>query len=211
MNLDSINIQYSELAETTCCQSTESALIHANVKRGEIGAVLGCGRGTDVIRMAEKVGSEGFVYGIDCTEDMISKAQNNAKKLGIDNARFIQSELEKLPLESQSVQVIISNCTINQSENKQKVWNEIYRVLKKGGRFIVSDIYSLQPVAKEYSSKPQMVAECWAGAVTKEEYFRIIDNAGFSDVQIIEESKPYKKGNIFVSSFTITSTKTCCC
>ena len=211
MNLDSINIRYSELAETTCCLSCGSALEYANVKRGEIGVDLGSGRGTDVIRMAEKVGTEGFVYGIDSAEGMISKAQNNAKKLGIDNVRFILSELEKLPLESHSVHVIISNCTINHSENKQKAWNEIYRVLKKGGRFIVSDIYSLQPVATEYSSNPQMVAECWAGAVTKEEYFRILDNAGFSDVQIIEESKPNEKGNIIVSSFTITSLKICCC
>lgn len=211
MNYDSINIRYSELAETTCCLSCGAAINHAFAQMGEVCVDLGSGRGTDVIRLAEKVGDFGFVYGIDIAEGMISKAQKNAKKLGIENVRFIRSELESLPLESRTVNLVISNCTLNHAENKQKVWNEVYRILKKGGRFVVSDIYSLQPVPKEFRNNPQMVAECWAGAVTKEEYFRILDNAGFTNITILEESQPYDKGEIVVSSFTISGSKTCCC
>jgi arsenite methyltransferase len=211
MNIDPINIRYSELAETACCLSCGGAINHANAQRGEICVDLGSGRGTDVIRLADTVGDNGFVYGIDIAEGMIAKAQQNAKKLGITNVQFIHTELEMLPIESQTIDVVISNCTLNHAENKQKVWNEIYRILKKGGRFTISDIYASQPVPEEYRSNPQMVAECWAGAVTKEEYFRILDNAGFSSVAILEESQPYQKGKIIVSSFTIAGKKDLCC
>jgi len=211
MNIDPIKIRYSELAETSCCLSCGGAINHANAKSGEICVDLGSGRGTDVIRLADTVGDHGFVYGIDIAEGMISKAQQHAKKLGITNVQYIQTELETLPIESQTVNLVISNCTLNHAENKQKVWNEIYRILKKGGRFTISDIYALQPVPKEYRTNPQMIAECWAGAVTKNEYLRIIDNAGFSSVDILEESKPYEKGKIIVSSFTIAGKKDFCC
>jgi len=211
MNLDPINIRYSELAETSCCLSCGGAINHANAQRGEVCVDLGSGRGTDVIRLAEKVGDEGFVYGIDIAEGMITKAQKNAEKLGITNVRFIRAALESLPIDSQSVNLIISNCTLNHAENKQAVWNEIYRILKKGGRFAISDIYALQPVPVEYKNNPAMVAECWAGSVTKDEYFRILDNAGFSSVEILEESEPYEKGKIVVASFTIAAQKNCCC
>jgi ubiquinone/menaquinone biosynthesis C-methylase UbiE len=211
MNLDPINIRYSELAETTCCLSCGGAINHAKAQRGEVCVDLGSGRGTDVIRLAEIVGDEGFVYGIDIAEGMITKAQKNAEKLGITNVRFIRAALESLPIDSQSVNLIISNCTLNHAENKQAVWNEIYRILKKGGRFAISDIYALQPVPEEYKNNPAMVAECWAGSVTKDEYFRILDNAGFSSVEILEESEPYEKGKIVVASFTIAAQKNCCC
>jgi ubiquinone/menaquinone biosynthesis C-methylase UbiE len=104
--------------------------------------------------------------------------------------------------------LVISNCTINHSAEKQAVWNEIYRVLKIGGRFVVSDIYALNEIAAEYKNDPVAVAECWAGAETKDTYLQILKKAGFSHVRILEESAPYEKGKTTVSSFTISAHKT---
>ena len=210
MNFDSINFRYTDLAEKTCCLSCGGAIEFAKPMKGETCVDLGSGRGTDVLRMAEAVGETGYVYGIDIADGMLSKAQKNAEKLGIGNVKFIKSELEQLPLESKTVNLIISNCTLNHVVNKQNVWNEIYRILKIGGRFVVSDIYSLSPVPEEFRNNPEMVAECWAGAVTKDEYIRILDNAGFTNIDILEESQPYEKGKIVVASFTISSRKSCC-
>jgi hypothetical protein len=93
------------------------------------------------------------------------------------------------------------------------VWNEIYRLLKNGGRFVISDIFSSAPVPEEYAHDPAAVAECWAGSITKDEYVAIVKNTGFKNFRILEESQPYKKGKIQVSSFTITAVKdefSCC-
>ncbi len=103
--------------------------------------------------------------------------------------------------------LIISNCTINHASDKQGVWNEIFRILKKGGRFVISDIYSTRPVPIEYKNDPVSIAECWAGSVTRDEYIRQMENAGFSTIQILEESSPYDKGKIQVASWTITGKK----
>jgi ubiquinone/menaquinone biosynthesis C-methylase UbiE len=157
--------------------------------------------------MAEAVGPEGRVYGIDISEKMVAKARRNAAKLGVDNVEFDLCELESLPLSDESADLLISNCTLNHAGDKRKVWNEIYRVLKTGGRFVVSDIYSLEPVPAEYADDPQAVAECWAGAVTKNEYFDHLSRAGFSEVTVLEESEPYDKGKIRVASFTLQAYK----
>ena len=109
---------------------------------GEVCVDLGSGRGTDVIRLAEEVGAEGFVYGIDISDGMLTKAEATARKLGVSNVKFIKTDLQNLLLNDKSVDLVISNCTINHAPDKQRVWNEIARILKKGGRFVVSDIYS---------------------------------------------------------------------
>ncbi|MCU0456495.1 MAG: methyltransferase domain-containing protein [Bacteroidales bacterium] len=105
---------------------------------------------------------------------------------------------------------MISNCTINHSYDKVAVWNEIYRILKAGGRFVVSDIYSTEKVPDEFRNDPVAVAECWAGAVTREEYLLQLEKAGFEKIKIIEESEPYAKGKIKVSSWTVTGKKPGC-
>ena len=202
-----INKRYSELAESSCCLSCGGALNYAQASEGEVCVDLGSGRGTDVLRLAETVGNDGFVFGIDISEGMISKAVSTAEKLGVTNVRFMQSPLEKLNLKDSNADLVISNCTINHSADKQAVWNEIFRILKKGGRFVVSDIYSLIPVPEEFRTDPVAVSECWAGSVTREEYLDQLKNAGFSSVSIIEESTPYEKGKILVSSWTISGKK----
>lgn len=207
MEIKEINNRYSELADTECCLSCGGAINYAEPKLGEVCVDLGSGRGTDVLRMAESVGETGFVYGIDISDGMLEKARKNAEKFNIKNVEFIRCELEKLELPDNKVDLVISNCTLNHAENKQIVWNEIYRILKKGGRFVVSDIYATKPIAEEYRTDPVAIAECWAGAVTRNEYMQQLEKAGFATIEIIEESKPYAKGKAEVASFTIASKK----
>jgi arsenite methyltransferase len=207
MDFKEINKRYSDLADSSCCLSCGGAIKYANVEPGQTCIDLGSGRGTDAIRLAEKTGENGMVYGIDISEGMIRKSRETAKKLGIGNVNFISCCLEKLEIEDNAGDLIISNCTINHSADKQSVWNEVHRVLKPGGRFIVSDIYSLQTVPEQYRNDPVAVAECWAGATTREEYLDHLKNAGFSSVEVIEESAPYEKGQIMVASWTISGMK----
>ncbi len=207
MNIEAINKRYSSLSETSCCLSCGGAINHAEPQPGETCVDLGSGRGNDVIRLAEEVGENGYVYGIDISEGMIAKAVANLNKFEVANASVLQAELEKLPLENGSVDLVISNCTINHASDKQKVWNEIYRILKPGGRFVVSDIYAASPIADEYRNDPVAVAECWAGAVTRAEYLTMLETAGFGDIRIHEESEPYSKGQAEVASWTIEGKK----
>lgn len=207
MNTNEIAGRYTVLANDTCCLSCGGAADKSEAKAGEICIDLGSGRGTDVLRLAEEVGEKGFVYGIDVTEEMIRKATSTAAKMGVENVSFVQSDLEDIKLEDEIANLIISNCTLNHVSNKVKVWNEIYRLLKNGGRFVISDIYSSEPVPAEYANDPAAVAECWAGSITKAEYIAIIKAAGFKEFRILEESAPYPKGKIQVSSFTITAVK----
>lgn len=204
VRLTTINERYSGLAESACCLSCGGALSKAAVRKGEVCVDLGSGRGTDVLRMAELAGPEGFAYGIDVSDGMLEKARATAQRLGVTNAEFIKSELESLPLADGAADVVISNCTINHAADKARVWKEVHRVLKSGGRFVVSDIYATAPVPEEYRNDPQAVAECWAGAATREAYLADVAAAGFVDVRISEESAPYRKGAIEVASWTIT-------
>lgn len=207
MSILEINKRYSELAETSCCLSCGGAINYSEPCKGEICVDLGSGRGTDVFRMAEEVGESGFAYGIDISEGMIEKALRTKEKLGVSNVSFIRSELEKIDLPDSTANLVISNCTINHASDKKAVWKEIYRILKPGGRFVVSDIYSSEPVPEEYKNDPVAVAECWAGAVTKQEYFSTVIASGFTQLKINEESVPYAKGKIMVSSMTLQGTK----
>ena len=208
MITEAINVRYSQLSETSCCLSCGGAINYARPVKGEICVDLGSGRGNDVLRMAEAVGETGHSYGIDISEGMIAKANASIEKFEVKNATILKAELEKLPFENNSTDLVISNCTINHSADKQAVWNEIYRILKVGGRFVVSDIYATKEIPKEYSEDPVAVAECWAGADTKDQYLRMLKSAGFHAVHIYEESAPYAKGKAEVASLTISGIKT---
>lgn len=207
IRLKSINERYTSLSLSTCCLSCGGALNHADVRPGEVCVDLGSGRGNDVVRLADMAGGDGFAYGVDISEGMIEKAEGLIKKFNIKNAAIIKSELEDIRLGDAVADVVISNCTINHAADKDKVWRGIFRILKNGGRFIVSDIYSISPVPDEYRKDPQAVAECWAGSVTRGEYLESLEKAGFADIRIIEESAPYSKGMIDVASWTITGYK----
>lgn len=209
MNRTEIEIEkrYGGLAKSDCCLSCGGAIDYSGAAKGETCIDLGSGRGTDVMRLAETVGDNGFIYGIDISEAMLVKAKNTAERLGIVNVRFIKSHLEKINIEDGIADLIISNCTINHSSDKQAVWNEVFRLLKDGGRFVISDIYSIEPVPEEYRNDPVAISECWAGSVTRDEYLNQLDKAGFNSVRIMEESSPYEKGKIKVASWTIAGIK----
>lgn len=211
MDTKEIQVRYSQLSQDDdCCLSCGGAINYSKAKPGEICVDLGSGRGSDVLRLAEEVGSDGFVYGVDVSEGMLRKAEKNAQKLDVKNVRFIRSELEDIKLDPKSVNLVISNCTINHASDKLQVWREIERILKNSGRFVVSDIYSVEEVPEEFRNDPKAVAECWAGAITKQEYLDTLNRAELKNIKIIEEGKPYNKGEIEVVSFTITGTKKCC-
>jgi arsenite methyltransferase len=207
MSLVEINKRYSDLAETACCLSCGGAINFAEPQPGEVCVDLGSGRGTDVLRMAEMVGENGFVYGIDISDGMLEKATKTAEKFDVTNVKFIRSELESLNLLDNTADLVISNCTINHASNKQTVWNEVFRILKKGGRFAVSDIYATKPIPEEFRNDPVAISECWAGAVTRSEYLETLAKAGFTAIEILEESAPYAKGKAEVASFTVFGKK----
>jgi arsenite methyltransferase len=205
-----IDKRYSQLAEQECCLSCGGAIDLSHPKEGEVCVDLGCGKGTDLIRLRETVGENGFVYGVDISEGMLAKAKKNIDKFRYTNVALVRSELENIQINRSVADLIISNCTINHAQNKRAVWSEIHRVLKKGGRFVVSDIYSTEPVPAEYANDPVAVSECWAGAITKQEYMNILTETGFKDISIVEESKPYEKGKVTVVSFTVQAKKSSC-
>jgi len=207
MIIEAVNKRYTELSDQECCLSCGGAINFSEVKNGEVCIDLGSGKGSDALRLANMVGSEGFVYGIDISEGMIEKSKALAQKLMLKNIEFLHNEFEKISLPSGIADLLISNCSLNHSENKQWVWNEIYRLLKMGGRFVISDIYTLQEVPEEYRNNSEFIAECWAGAVTRETYLSQIQNAGFKKIEILEESQAYKKGMIEVCSWTIAGVK----
>ncbi len=220
---DAIETRYGALAEVSCCLSCGSAVRYITAAPGQVCVDLGSGRGTDVLRLAEQVAPNGQAYGIDITEVMLEKARKTAQKTGIENAAFLRADLEALPLPDASVDWVTSNCVLNHANDKSKVWREIARILRPGGRFVISDIYALQPVPEVYRNDPAAIAECWAGASTKADYLTTIAAAGLVDVEILEESAPYEKGKATVASFTIAgarpgasnlaapAAKACCC
>ncbi len=213
--ISAVAFRYDALSQQEgCCLSCGAAVNHAAAKPGEVCVDLGSGQGRDVLRLAAEVGDQGHAYGIDASEGMLGKARASAERLGVRNATFVRAELGSLPLESGSVDLVISNCTINHAADKQAVWNEVYRVLAPGGRFVVSDIYATREVPANFANDPAAVAECWAGSVTRGEYFRQLSTAGFGQPDVLEESQPYAKGQIEVVSMTIQGIKPggeCCC
>jgi len=159
----------------------------ASLKEGETVVDLGCGGGIDVFLAAKRVGSKGRVIGIDMTEDMIKKAEANAQKTGFKNVEFKLGEIENLPLDSGIADCIISNCVINLSDDKQKVFNEAFRILKPGGRLMVSDMVLLKDLPDTVLKSPELHAGCIAGALHKEDYLNKIKKAGFKEVRITGE------------------------
>jgi arsenite methyltransferase len=205
-----IEKRYSNLAEKECCLSCGGAFDLSQPKLGEVCVDLGCGKGIDLIRLREAVGPDGHIFGVDISEGMLAKAKKTIDKFEYSNISLVRSELESLNLGDGVADLVISNCTINHAKDKVAVWSEIKRILKKGGRFVVSDIYSTAPVPPEYANDPVAVAECWAGSITKESYLNILNQVGFKNITIVEESKPYEKGKISVVSFTVSATRSTC-
>jgi len=156
-----------------------SPIALSTIKEGDVVLDLGSGAGFDAFLAAKKVGKTGKVIGIDMTEEMITKAEENAKKYNYQNTEFRLGDIEELPVENDSVDVIISNCVINLAVNKDKVFSESFRVLKKGGKMFVSDIVLLKELSSEQRNDKDLIAGCVGGALLKEEYLDKIKKAGF--------------------------------
>jgi 2-polyprenyl-3-methyl-5-hydroxy-6-metoxy-1,4-benzoquinol methylase len=163
----------------------------AELKPGEIVLDLGSGGGIDVLLSARRVGLSGKAYGLDMTDEMLALARENQRKSGIPNVEFLKGEIEDIPLPDNSVDVIISNCVINLSADKDKVLREAFRVLKPGGRFAVSDIVVRGEVPVEIRRSVELWVGCMAGALGEDEYLAKLAKAGF-EVVGVEPTRIYR-------------------
>lgn len=167
----------------------------AELKAGEIVLDLGSGGGIDVLLSARRVAPGGKAYGLDVTDDMLALARENQKKAGVENVEFLKGEIENIPLPGNSVDVIISNCVINLSANKDQVLQEAFRVLKPGGRFAVSDIVTQGEIPPEIRKNVLLWAGCMAGALQQSEYREKLAAAGFEEIHI-EPTRIYQAKDI---------------
>ncbi|MBK8485054.1 MAG: arsenite methyltransferase [Saprospiraceae bacterium] len=212
-----------------CGLPTQFAKIH----KGDFVIDLGSGAGNDCFVARAETGESGNVLGIDFTEAMIAKARINAASLGFHNVEFRQGDIEQMPVNDGVANVVISNCVLNLVPNKTNVFKEIYRVLKPGGHFSISDIVLSGDLPSELQSNVEMYVGCVSGAIQKDAYIQIIKNTNFSEITIQKE-KPiyipddilskhldakqlaaYKAGYFGIQSITVyavkpTETKSCC-
>ncbi len=161
----------------------------AVIRKGDVVLDLGSGAGFDCFLAANLVGEEGRVIGVDMTPEMVERATRNASSNGYRNVEFRQGEIENLPVESSSVDVVISNCVINLSTDKPKVFQEAHRVLKPGGKLLVSDIVLLEELPDYVQGSIEAYVMCIAGAIRKEEYLRAMEQAGFGEISVVGESR----------------------
>ena len=163
----------------------------AELRAGETVLDLGSGGGIDVLLSARRVGPTGKAYGLDMTDDMLALARKNQQEAGVTNVEFLKGQIEQIPLPQGAVDVIISNCVINLSGDKDRVLAEAFRVLKPGGRFAVSDVVSRWPVPAEIRRNMELWIGCVAGALEESDYRAKLERAGFTDVEV-EITREYR-------------------
>jgi SAM-dependent methyltransferase len=159
-----------------------------SLREGETVLDLGSGAGFDCFLAANRVGEKGKVIGVDMTSEMIEKAKENGRKGSYENVEFKLGEIEKLPVLDNSIDAVISNCVINLSPDKAKVFQEAFRILKPGGRLMISDIVLLKELPASIKESVEAYVGCLSGAIMKDEYMEKIKAAGFQDVQVIDET-----------------------
>jgi arsenite methyltransferase len=158
------------------------------LRPGEVVVDLGSGAGMDAFLAARQVGPTGHVIGVDMTDAMLEKARKNARTMGITNVEFRKGTIEDLPLEDSSVDTIISNCVINLSPEKDRVFGEAYRVLRSGGRLMISDLVLEHPLPSDIAEAAEAYVGCIGGASLREDYLQAIRNAGFRSVSVQREA-----------------------
>jgi arsenite methyltransferase len=162
---------------------------HAEIKKGDTVLDLGSGAGNDAFVARSIVGEEGRVIGLDFAGAMLTKAKNNAQKLGFTNVEFVRGDIEEMPLPDAIVDVVISNCVLNLVPDKAKAFSQIYRVLKPTGHFCVSDVVVSGDLPESLLKDATMYAGCVSGAMKKEDYLEVISKAGFKNIQIRKEKE----------------------
>jgi arsenite methyltransferase len=197
----------------------------AKIKEGDTVIDLGSGAGNDVFVARKFTGDKGKVIGIDFTEPMIARARENVEKLGYNNVEFRLGDIEDMPVTSNKADVIVSNCVLNLVPNKHKVFGEIFRVLKPGGHFSISDIVLEGEIPAKWKEVTELYAGCVSGAIQKKEYLEIIEEAGFNNITVQKdktiiipddvlnnylngnEIAAYKKSNTRITSITVYAEK----
>jgi arsenite methyltransferase len=164
----------------------------ADLHQGETVLDLGSGAGADVLISARRVGPTGNAIGLDMTDEMLELARSNAREAGVENVEFLKGYLEDMPLEDESVDVVISNCVINLAADKEKVIREAARVLRPGGRFAVSDVIADEDMDEETRSDMQQWTGCVAGALTAREFAEVLGAGGFEEVDIRETHRVHE-------------------
>lgn len=198
---------------------------YAGIKKGDTVVDLGSGAGNDCFIAREEVGETGKVIGIDFAPNMLEKARKNAEKRGFKNIEFLEGDIENMPLPDASVDVVVSNCVLNLLPEKNRIFKEIYRVLKSGAHFCVSDVVLNGVFPKEFTYNAAMYAGCIASAIQREDYLGEIEKAGFKDIHIARTKtviipddvledhldkatiEKYKAGNVGIYSITVTGVK----
>ncbi|MCR9286642.1 MAG: arsenite methyltransferase [Bacteroidetes bacterium] len=207
-----------------CGIPTDTALI----KKGQTVLDLGSGAGNDVFVARSMVGEKGKVIGVDMTTAMVEKANMNKAKLGYENVEFLLGEIEDLPLQNELIDVAISNCVMNLVPDKNKAYQEVFRVLKKNGHFSISDVVLSGEMPEKIKNAAEMYAGCVSGALLKSDYLSAIEKAGFSNMKIEKEREIYlpdevlsnfldeqeitafRKSGSKVLSITVVAEKPCC-
>lgn len=204
--INEIQTRYTKESSSSCNLGCGSNLDYLKITSGESILDLGCGRGNETIQAALLTGPKGKATGLDITQAMIDAARSNAKEADITNASFILSDIENLPFDPSVFDAVMSNCVINHAKSKEKVYREIYRVLKYGGRFIISDAVTKDALPAEVKNDPEAWAQCFGGAITEKEYLEGIYTAGFTYIDILKRREYLKNGYDFIS-LTIMAVK----
>jgi ubiquinone/menaquinone biosynthesis C-methylase UbiE len=204
--IEQIQKRYTQEAGSSCNLSCGSNIAFLNISPGECILDLGCGGGAETMEAAKLAGPAGASYGLDITDAMIIKAASLAESLGLANVKFIKGNIEDLPFEDNYFDAVMSNCVINHARDKKKVYEEIHRVLKNSGRFVISDAVTKEPLPDDVKNDPEAWAQCYGGAVTEPEYLDSIRKAGFSKISIIKR-REYVKNTFDFISLTILAEK----
>ena len=161
----------------------------AGIKEGDTVLDLGSGAGNDVFVARQIVGDDGKIIGLDFTEEMVNKAKKNNEKLGYHNVEFKLGDIEQMPIDGSSMDVIISNCVLNLVPDKEKAFSEIYRTLKPGAHFCISDVVIKGEMSEELRKSAELYAGCVSGALDENEYLKIIEQTGFNNIKICKSKK----------------------
>ncbi|MDD2534601.1 MAG: methyltransferase domain-containing protein, partial [Eubacteriales bacterium] len=201
---EQIQIRYTRESQTSSNLSCGGNVAFLNIKLGETILDLGCGRGRETFEAAHLAGPTGRAVGLDLTQAMVDKASATAtESLDVQSGRihveFVQGDIERLPFADDSFDAIISSCVINHAQDKQRVYREIFRILRPGGRFVISDAVTKYPLPAAVKADPTAWAECFGGAITREEYFDSIAIAGFPRLSVLASREYLKNGYDFAS------------